>query len=113
VNQEIKEAVMALFKPTAEVIEPDLPVAPATVIEIIICPHCDGDNCEVWDSTEARMATCPDCGAAFNPPVLESNARSVIMEINERRHRFRRRVVNSDVIKSNAVKAEVDRIFSR
>lgn len=104
---------MALFKPTVELVEPDLPVAPDATIEIIICPHCEEPNCEVWDGTEARMATCPDCGAEFTPPVVESNARSVVMAINERRTRFRRRVANSDVIKSDAVKAEVDRIFSR
>lgn len=112
-NQEIKEAVMVLFKPTAEVAEPDLPVPPDATIEIIICPHCEESNVEVWSTTEARLAACPDCGAEFTPPVTESMARSVIVEINERRHRLRRRAVNSDIIKSDAVKAEVDRLFSR
>jgi hypothetical protein len=113
VNQEIKDAVMVLFKPTAEVVEPDLPVPPDASIEIIICPHCEQNNCEVWNSTEAKMANCPDCGAEFNLSVVESASRSVVAAITERRHRLRRRAVNSDIIKSDAVKAEVDRLFSR
>jgi hypothetical protein len=113
VSEAIKEAVMALFAPTEEPVELDLPVAPDASIEIIVCPHCEQNNCEVWDTTEARLATCTDCGAQFSPPVTESASRSAIIAITERRCCLRNRVVNSDVARPDAVKGELVRLFSR
>jgi hypothetical protein len=113
VSQAIKEAVMALFAPTEEPVELDLPVAPDASIEIIICPHCEQRNCEVWDSTEARLATCTDCGAEFCPPVMESESRAAIIAITERRIGLRSRVVNSEITRSDAVKGELVRLLSR
>jgi hypothetical protein len=113
VHEAIKESVMALFAPVEEPVELALPVAPDASIEIIICPHCEEKNCEVWDSTEARMANCPDCGAEFTPPVLESASKSAIIGIVERRLRHRNRVVNSEITRSDSVKGELVRLFSR
>ncbi len=78
---------MVLFKPTEKPVEPDLPVPPDVSIEIIVCPHCEEGNCEVWNSTEARMATCADCGTEFVPPVNESKSMRMIAVINENRRR--------------------------
>lgn len=111
-RDKIKESFLDMFRPTPAV-EIALPEPPDISIEVVVCPHCEGTNCEVWSTTEARMAGCPDCGCEFNMPVVESQARSVVTAIMERRARLRRRAISSDVLASDAVKAEVDRIFSQ
>ncbi len=78
---------MALFEPQPDELPVPLPVAPDASIDIIVCPHCEGSDCEVWDGTEARMATCPDCGAEFVPPVTESLARTTVLAVSEQRQR--------------------------
>lgn len=105
----VKDAVLALFEPSEEVLEPALPVAPAVEIEVIICPHCDCPDCEVWSTTEARMANCPECGAMFSPNVMESKARTAVTEIFERRMRLRRQMTRPAANQA-AVKAEIFRL---
>jgi uncharacterized Zn finger protein len=83
---------MALLGVDDPVHEPDLPAAPAVEIEVLVCPHCDCPDCEVWSTTEARMANCPECGAMFSPPVNESKTKQAIRQITESRQRMRRKV---------------------
>lgn len=105
----VKDAVLALFEPPTDVLEPALPAAPDVSIEIAVCPHCECPECEVWSTTEARMANCPECGAEFFPQVAESNARKAVTEIFERRQRLRRRAVNHGGITTRDIAK--DKIF--
>jgi Zn ribbon nucleic-acid-binding protein len=111
----VKDAVLALFEPSRDELEQVLPVAPDVSIEIIVCPHCEGTNSEVWSTEEARMANCMDCGAEFTPPVLESRAKSLIHGIHENRMRARRKLMRSGVTpqERHAIKGELFRMFSQ
>jgi hypothetical protein len=88
----VKDAVLALLGVDDPVHEPALPVAPAVEIDILVCPHCDCPDCEVWSTTEARMANCPECGAMFAPPTNESRTKQTIRSITECRLKMRRKV---------------------
>jgi hypothetical protein len=89
---EVKDAVLALLLGDDPVSEPAIPAAPAVEIEAVVCPHCDCPDCEVWSTTEARMADCPECGAIFLPKVMESASRAQIIAISEERQKLRRKV---------------------
>jgi uncharacterized Zn finger protein len=89
---EVKDAVLALILGDDPVSEPALPAAPAAEIEIVICPHCGCQDCEVWSTTEARMADCPECSAVFMPKMVESKSRAHIIAISEMRQKMRRKV---------------------
>jgi hypothetical protein len=89
---EVKDAVLALLGVDDPVHEPALPVAPAVEIEVLVCPHCDCPDCEVWSTTEARLATCPECSATFSPPVNESKTMQRIKAITEMRKFTRRKI---------------------
>lgn len=91
---EVKDAVLALILGDDPVSEPDVPAAPAVEIEVVICPHCDCPDCEVWSTTEARMADCPECGAIFTQKVTESKSQAEIIAISEDRHKLRRKLGN-------------------
>lgn len=90
----VKDAVLALLGVDDPVTEPELPVASSVEIELLVCPHCDCPDCEVWSTTEARMANCPECGAMFPPPVSESATKTRIKAITESRLQMRRKVGN-------------------
>jgi hypothetical protein len=89
---EVKDAVLALLLGDDPVSEPELPAAPVAEIEIVICPHCGCPDCEVWSTTEARMADCPECSAVFMPKVVESASRAQIIAIAEARAKMRQRL---------------------
>jgi hypothetical protein len=91
----VKDAVLALLGVDEPVREPALPVAPAVEIEVLVCPHCDCPDCEVWSTTEARMANCPECGAMFTPVVNESKTMRQIKAITEMRKFTRRKLGSS------------------
>lgn len=111
-NEDIKDAVMALFVSKKEP-EVPLPVAPDASIEIVVCPHCDGDNCEIWNSTEARMAECPECGSQFIPKELDSQAKNIVLAVTESRSHMLHRVAYSEVPDSEVAKGALIRCFSR
>lgn len=111
----VKDAVLALFEPSSDVLEPAVPVAPSAEIELVICPHCDCPECEIWSTTEARMANCPECGAMFSPNVMESKARTNVTAIFERRMRLRRQLMrqaaNDEPRTRDEVKTEIFRML--
>jgi uncharacterized Zn finger protein len=89
---EVKDAVIALLLGDDPVSEPAVPAAPVAEIEIVICPHCGCPDCEVWSTTDARMADCPECSAVFMPKMVESKSRSQIIAITEARAKMRQRI---------------------
>lgn len=89
---EVKDAVLALLLGDDPVSEPELPAAPVAEIEIVVCPHCGCPDCEVWSTTEARMADCPECSAVFMPKMVESKSRAEIIAITEQRQKLRQRI---------------------
>jgi hypothetical protein len=74
-------------------VEVPLEVPPSAEIDIVVCPHCECTNCEVWNSTNSRMATCPECTAEFMvPSISESSAKAVIIAVTEEQLKCARKV---------------------
>jgi len=84
----LKEEVLALLpgeEVAAEVVLEEPPVAE----EFCTCPHCGCTGAEVWNSSDAYVANCPECHLEF-VPVMEG-ARATIERIMERHRRKRSR----------------------
>jgi hypothetical protein len=65
-------------------VEVSLEAPPSVEIDVVVCPHCDCTNCEVWNSTNSRLATCPECSAEFMlPEISESGAKAAIIAVTE------------------------------